>query len=506
MATQQADSSYERLAAHHKLKLPDAVAQSIGFMGPVFSIAFLVPLLVGVNAASQGAGGAAPLAVLVAAIGILGLGWIVSEYAKRIHAAGSLYDYVTDGLGSRVGAAAGWLYYSGIIVLGGSILVLISGYIHDTLQAEFNVTPLPVGGWMIVLLVLISAILYAGVQLSTRAQLVLAMISLTLLTIFFIYVIAKVGSGNSAKAFNPSSSPTHLSGVLFGVLYGVLLFVGFETAANLAEETEHPKRDIPRAVIFAVIAATVFYLIGSYAQVAGFHFDLGKIAKAASAPLFALAGPSSAGGYGSVAIRRLVELLVLFDMLAVLIGISVSGPRGLFAMARDRRLPGVPGPSAQARHPGGRQHLRGGRLRRLRPAHRDLDGPVRAARHAPLLGDVLLGLHVRQLRAGPDLPAPGGRSDQRAPRPPAALGRHARRHRQPARDRRRHLRLHLQGEPPHRTRPVRGDRMVHRGPRGRPDCARTAPGQSRRPRSRRITGVGARAPGKLLTCRRHSWK
>ncbi len=68
-----ADSSYERLSAHHKLKLPDAVAQSIGFMGPVFSIAFLVPLLVGVNAASEGAGGAAPLAVLVSAIGIVGL-------------------------------------------------------------------------------------------------------------------------------------------------------------------------------------------------------------------------------------------------------------------------------------------------------------------------------------------------------------------------------------------------------------------------------------------------
>ena len=46
MASQQAGSSYERLATHHKLKLPDAVAQSIGFMGPVFSIAFLVPLLV----------------------------------------------------------------------------------------------------------------------------------------------------------------------------------------------------------------------------------------------------------------------------------------------------------------------------------------------------------------------------------------------------------------------------------------------------------------------------
>jgi len=92
-------------------------------------------------------------------------------------------------------------------------------------------------------------------------------------------------------------------------------------------------------VLFAVVAATAFYLIGSYAQVAGFNFDLGKIAKVASAPLFALAGPGSAGGYGSVAVRLLAELLVLFDMLAVLIGISVTGPRGLFAMARDRRLP-----------------------------------------------------------------------------------------------------------------------------------------------------------------------
>ena len=339
MATQQADAPYERLEAHHKLKLPDAVAQSVGFMGPVFSIAFLVPLLVGVNAAAKGAGGAAPLAVVVAAIGMLGLGWIVAEYARRIHAAGSLYDYVTDGLGTRVGAAAGWLYYSGVIVLGAAILVLIAGDIHDTLQAEFNITPLPIGGWMVVLLVLISGILYAGVQLSTRAQLVLAMLSLTLLTAFFISVIVRVGSNNSVKAFEPSSSPSHISGVLFGVLYGVLLFTGFETAANLGEETEHPKRDIPRAVLLAVILATVFYILGSYAQVAGFNFDIGKISKVASAPLFALTGPSSQGGYGSVAIRRLSELIVLFDMLAVLIGISVSGPRGLFAMARDRRLP-----------------------------------------------------------------------------------------------------------------------------------------------------------------------
>ena len=37
----------------------------------------------------------------------------MAQYAKRIHAAGSLYDYVSMGLGINVGAAAGWLYYGG---------------------------------------------------------------------------------------------------------------------------------------------------------------------------------------------------------------------------------------------------------------------------------------------------------------------------------------------------------------------------------------------------------
>jgi amino acid transporter len=60
---------------------------------------------------------------------------------------------------------------------------------------------------------------------------------------------------------------------------------------------------------------------------------------AASAPLFALGAPASAGGYGGTWIDRLLELVVLFDMLAVAIGCAVSASRGIFAMARDRRIP-----------------------------------------------------------------------------------------------------------------------------------------------------------------------
>ena len=46
-----------------KLSLFDVIAQSIGFLGPVFSMAFLVPLVVGlISVTGQGAGTAASLA------------------------------------------------------------------------------------------------------------------------------------------------------------------------------------------------------------------------------------------------------------------------------------------------------------------------------------------------------------------------------------------------------------------------------------------------------------
>jgi amino acid transporter len=327
----------KRLAG--SLNLFDAIAQSVGFMGPVFSIAFLVPLLVGLNAAGKGAGTAAALSVIIAAIGVLGLGWIIAQYAKRIHAAGSLYDYVSDGLGERAGIASGILYYVGILALAVAILVMIGGTVHDTLQAEFNVTPLPAIGWDIILALLLAVVLYVGVALSTRVQLTLALISILVVLIFMINVIARAKGGNASDAFSPSGSPTGWSGIFFGVLYGVLLFTGFETAANLGEETTHPKRDIPRAILISVLAVAGFYVIASYGQVAGYHFSLDAIGKNAGAPLFGLAGPTSQGGFGSVAVRRLLELVVVFDMIAVMIGASVSAARGFFALGRDGHLP-----------------------------------------------------------------------------------------------------------------------------------------------------------------------
>src|SRR6266545_2315175 len=325
------EGGYERLG-EKRLTLVDVIAQSIGFIGPVFSAAFLIPLIAGFSASGKGAGVAAPFDVILAAIGVFALGWIIAQYAKRVHAAGSLYDYVSMGLGSQVGSMSGWLYYGGTTVLASAIACLVGWVLHDViLVGTFGVSGvLPIWAWDLIWVAIVLSVLYLGVQLSTRLQLTLALVSAAVVFVFLIYVITQAPT-NSLKAFNPAEAADGWTGILFGVLYGVLIFVGFETAANLAEETARPKRAIPRAVLVSVAIVTVYYVIAAYSQVAGFNFDVKTLTnpEVAAAPLFALGSPKDAGGYGSLAILKLLEIVVLLDIMAVGLGAATASTRGV---------------------------------------------------------------------------------------------------------------------------------------------------------------------------------
>ena len=240
-----------------------------------------------------------------------------------------------------MGAAGGWLYYAGTIILTVGLGVLLGGFIKDNLLTAFEIDlDLPIWVWdAVVAALLLRGPLPRACRSRRRVQLALALISIAVVLVFFVTVISKLGDANDfAKALDPSPDGG-FSGILFGVLYGVLIFVGFETAANLAEETAEPKRSIPRAVLGAVVLVSIFYVIAAYVEVAGFGFDLAVItsAEVAGAPLFALGAPG--GEFGSEFWLKVLILVVFLDMLAVYVGAGVASTRGMFAMARDRRLP-----------------------------------------------------------------------------------------------------------------------------------------------------------------------
>lgn len=346
MTTTSTDDSPRQLGRTQSLSLLGVIAQSIGFLGPVFSAAFLLPSVAGLGFSGKGAGIASPISLIIATLGIGGVAWIASRYAKRIHHAGAIYEYVNDGFGRRAGFVAGWVYYGGMVLLGIAIFPALGGFLHDTLLARTG-ADVP---WLLLALLGIAVVfgmVIFGVEISMKVQLFIAVVSIAAVFGFALYVLFKGGpAGNSFDPFNPSNASlppgddgsgghSAFSGILFGLVYACLCFTGFETAANLAEETADPGRSIPKAMLGCVAGVGVFYVFVMYAMTSAFGFDLGAFLSSFPQLLVASGTPGVGGSF----FGKFVEWIIILDILAVALGVGTSCVRGIFAMARDGHLP-----------------------------------------------------------------------------------------------------------------------------------------------------------------------
>src|SRR5690242_19299332 len=98
------------------ISFPETLAQSVSVMAPAMSGAFVTYL------AAIKAGGATPLAFLLATGSCLLIGAVVSRFALRLPSAGSLYTYTVDGLGPFWGFVVGCLYSAGLVIAGPAVL------------------------------------------------------------------------------------------------------------------------------------------------------------------------------------------------------------------------------------------------------------------------------------------------------------------------------------------------------------------------------------------------
>ena len=90
---------------------------------------------------------------------------------------------------------------------------------------------------------------------------------MTLILILMVVIVVKLIGGSAPHhqsitldAFKIPAG-TKFSAVASTSVFGFLSFAGFEGAASLGEETDNPRREIPRAIRTAVLASGVFYIL-----------------------------------------------------------------------------------------------------------------------------------------------------------------------------------------------------------------------------------------------------
>jgi amino acid transporter len=302
------------------LSTVDCVAQSLA-VGPVLSAVLLGSILAGL------AGGVGPITLVFTVIGILGIGWTVSEFAKRYAGTGTVYEFIAHSLGKRAAVFAAGIYHLAVIALAAIGVPIVGGQLARQFFDSHMGINIPWWIWTLVIIAIIYVLNTQGIQTSIRAQLGVILFSLAPLAILSVKVVIDGGvSGNNFKSFNPGNVAE--GGSIFkGLLFAILMFIGFELAAALGEETKDPKKSIPKAVIATILIVFAIYLITQYVLSIGSGGDI--------PPYFEAMGKAYVGNW----LQIWIELGLILDVLAVGIGFCLAGSRGVFTLARDGMLP-----------------------------------------------------------------------------------------------------------------------------------------------------------------------
>jgi amino acid transporter len=234
-----------------------AIGQSLA-IGPMFSAGLLTGLVASV------AGFSSPLSVVLGAVGALCLAYVISVYARRYSGAGAIYEYLVHGAHPSVGVFGAGLYGLGVLFLGGGGVFIANGFLAQSFFSAHLHIGVAWWIWGAAALVLAVGLNHLGARLAIRGVLAMAGLSLIPFLILAITIIAKGGlHGNTLAVFGTAHSST--SGVFHGILFAVTLFIGFEAAASIGEETKDPHRSIPIALIGSVALSGAFFILVTYA-------------------------------------------------------------------------------------------------------------------------------------------------------------------------------------------------------------------------------------------------
>jgi len=250
--------------ARGAIGLREVLFQSVTSMAPAGAVALSIA------AGATYAGGALPLAVLLALVACLLVASSIGQLAKHLPSAGSIYTYPAEAIHPALGFLVGW-GYSLVEALIGPITMILCGYlIGSVCNSEF--------GWpftttwvifMIVASLLIAALNYRGIKVSARAGTLLGTFEIVVFLVLAVWLVIKAGSANTGTVFSLHFATIKgykgFGGIAAGSIYTILAFIGFEASAPLAEEARDPKRTIQVAVVASCLVIGLFYVFTTYA-------------------------------------------------------------------------------------------------------------------------------------------------------------------------------------------------------------------------------------------------
>lgn len=311
------------------LGLTGVTMQAITHIAPAIAAFFFASVVVGF------AGLTAPLAYLVGVVIVLMLGSSLVQLSKHLPSAGGYYTYISRAIHPRAGFLTSWMYIFYAPLAGGPIYGFFGYILQNELKTNYDVN-LPWLWWACIVVgaPLVAFLQYRGIKISARAMVIVGGLELIIVFVLGVWGFFEPGPGGSAfQVFNPSNAPG-LSGFALAVVFSVQGLTGWEGAAPLAEETQDPRRNIPRSVVLSIIIIGVFLVITYWGQLVGWGTsNPDKLAGSSELPALVLAHKFWGGAW------IILMFAFLNSVIAVCLATANVGTRMWYGMAKTGSFP-----------------------------------------------------------------------------------------------------------------------------------------------------------------------
>jgi amino acid transporter len=276
------------------------------------------------------------LIVLAYLLGGVCMYFTARSYATMTEAlpsAGSVYGFARHSLGAFPGFVAGWMILLDYLLIPAFVYVLIAVALETLLPGVDRAV------WIILLIAVTTGVNWFGITVTSRANFISVAIQTAVLLGFAALCVSALyaGKGNGSLTLKPVfDARTFDAGrILSATSICVMSFLGFDAVSTLSEEVEGgDRRVVGRAIIAVLILAAVFFV--------GITWVLGNLLpgiriKDPSAAVYELAAWATGPWSAAVLAWTYAIVVGLSNALPMQVGVA----RVVFAMGRDRQLPGM---------------------------------------------------------------------------------------------------------------------------------------------------------------------
>jgi len=336
----------ESLDVSQRKDVPKLRKHAVGLLGvlfltvtgsaPISAMLFNTPIMVG-----YGNGVGAPAAFLFAAIVLVVFSVGYVAMARKKTTAGGFYSYISHGLGREVGIGTG---YGAVLAYSVFEASLCGGFAYF-LNLKLAVYGINISWpWLaLAMVVIISLLAYFDIRLSS---IVLGIGLISEIIVLLIFDVAMFAHGhipwaaiNPVNAFKAlPASPGIVGGAIgVGLFFAFWSWVGFEMAPNYGEESKDPKRNVPRALYISVIGLGIFYILTSWAPLAGYSSVHAAAKVAIGYPALYYIGPANAiAGHW---VGSLLSFLIITGSFACGMAFHNTTARYAYSLGREGLLP-----------------------------------------------------------------------------------------------------------------------------------------------------------------------